>query len=164
MGSDEDYVVLDAALLAAVAHVWRQQGRVLETSFGGTSMSPAITPADVLRIVCGASFAVGDVVVYVREDRVVVHRVIRERGGTVWTCGDANLLPDPSIDRTQILGSVSAIRRAEGWRGVPNGPANVMNRLLSRLPSGVISRLWQARWLASRALLAVWKLRPGAGS
>ena len=164
MASDREHVVLDAGLLTTVAQVWRQQGRVLETSFGGTSMLPAITPLNVVRFHCGAPFATGDVIIYVREERVVVHRVVRESGDLVWTRGDANLLPDPPVSRAQILGRVSAIRTADGWREIASAKANVMSRLLSRMPSVVISLLWQARWMATRALLAARKLRPGAGS
>ena len=164
MASDGEHVVLDAALLTTVAQVWRQQGRILETSFGGTSMLPAITPLDVVRFHCGAPFATGDVIIYVREERVVVHRVIRQTGEAVWTRGDANLLPDPPISRAQILGRVSAIRTGEGWREVASAKATFMSRLLSRIPPVVISLLWQARWLATRALLAARKPRPGAGS
>lgn len=164
MAGGAQQVSLDAAMLSAVAHLWRNQGRILETSFGGTSMLPSITPGDVLRITCGAPFTNGDVVVYVREDRVVVHRVIRVSQTAVWTCGDANLLPDPPVDAAGILGRVTSSRTAGQWHEVAPGRSRSWMTFLSRLPPGLINLLWRLRWLSARLAAALWKLRPGAAS
>lgn len=151
-------------MLSAVADLWRNQGRILETSFGGTSMLPSITPDDVLRVACGVPFTNGDIVVYVREERVVVHRVVRMAQTAIWTCGDANLLPDPPVDRARILGRVTSSRTAGQWHDVAPAPSRSWVTFLSHLPPGLISQLWRLRGLSTRLAAALWRLRPGAGS
>jgi len=84
---------------------------------GGASMLPSIWPGDVLEIhrVAAADLAPGDILVFARENRLVVHRVLRVNGETdgvvLITRGDCSPRADSPISAEELLGRVRAIRR-----------------------------------------------------
>ncbi len=84
---------------------------------GGGSMFPSIWPGDILEIhrVAAADLAPGDIVVFARENRLVVHRVLRvnrERDEVVLiTRGDRSPRADSPVSANELLGRVRAIRR-----------------------------------------------------
>lgn len=56
----------------------------------------------------------GDMVLYRRDNgRYVLHRVMRTDGGLYTMIGDAQVQPEPSIRRDQILAVVTAVRRKD---------------------------------------------------
>jgi len=138
---------------------------------GGSSMSPTLRPADVLRVVpCRPeSIAVGDVVVVEPEDgrAAVVHRVIAVDGRLITTKGDANTDRDPLPSPwDRILGKVVYVDGDDGVRTIHGGLrgrmtasavtarsalARTMSRLLHR-PYCLLS--------ASRALRVLRRLLP----
>ena len=95
--------------LSAVAELWRRGAKRLTASFDGRSMLPSIQPGQPLTIDC-APFtpAAGDVIAFIHEGKVVVHRVVASRGW-VLTRGDANRLVDlPIRDASALMGRVVA--------------------------------------------------------
>jgi hypothetical protein len=149
--------ILDPERLRAVAEIWRRQKQVIETSFRGTSMLPAIAPGELVRVECGASFEVGDVVLYASGPEVVLHRLTAMESGRVWTRGDANRIPDPPISALSLIGRAVSVSRRDRWdsiaRTVPETTAaDVVARTASRLAGeagarAVISLLWTLRWV-----------------
>ena len=114
--------LLGTAELAAVAQLWKSGRRELVCRFGGTSMRPAIAPGAEVRLLCGEGAAApGDVVAFVDEGRVIVHRVVAALpGGALVTRGDARLLPDRLLRGAgQVLGRVVAVRRGDAFAEVP---------------------------------------------
>lgn len=83
----------------------------------GTSMVPAIHPGDVLSIqpVDPKEVSRGDIVMYAREQVLVVHRVVRtsadSREPYFVTRGDRSLRDDAPIDAGELLGRVVSIER-----------------------------------------------------
>jgi signal peptidase I len=123
----------------------------LRLRVSGSSMLPAILPGDVLSIrqVSAAQAAAGDVVLFRREDRFFVHRVLRREAGGLVTRGDALAAADPPVADSELLGKVVAIER----RGRPVGPAATAGR---RLASWVFARSPLAGRLFTR-----WSARGG---
>jgi signal peptidase len=84
---------------------------------GGGSMLPSIWPGDILEIhrVAAADLAVHDVVVFARENRLVVHRILslnRERDEVVLiTRGDRSHQTDSPVSVSELLGKVKTIQR-----------------------------------------------------
>ncbi len=126
----------------------------------GTSMLPCIWPGDVLTLqaMFDANIAVGDVVLFVREGRFFVHRVVG-RGCLGWiTRGDAVPQNDPPVKRTEFLGKVTSIQRS-GHMIVPRRP-NFAERLLAKLlchsdrSRNLALRLRRLRLTGSRGELA----------
>ena len=83
----------------------------------GASMLPSIWPADILEIhrVAAADISVGDIVLFNRQNRLVVHRVQRvkrEQNEVVLiTRGDRSATADSPVSANELLGRVRAIRR-----------------------------------------------------
>ena len=79
----------------------------------GTSMLPAIRPGDrltVRRCAIG-DVRIGDVVLALRERRLIAHRVISHLGQSLLTCGDAVAEPDTPVSEAELLGKVSRVLR-----------------------------------------------------
>ena len=88
----------------------------------GSSMFPCMRPGDLLEIRRpSAAIQTGDVVVFERHGRLVVHRVHRVEGPSgdlLITRGDRLRHPDAPVSAAAILGCVTAIER----RGRPISP------------------------------------------
>src|SRR5438045_7512179 len=107
-----------AELTAAAASMWRARRRDIVASFGGTSMLPTIAPGEELRIDCGASPVIDDVVFFFKVGRPIVHRVVVIMESGVWTRGDANRLPDGFIAIDSVIGVARAISRGGEWMAI----------------------------------------------
>jgi signal peptidase I len=83
----------------------------------GTSMVPAIHPGDVLSIqpVDPREVSRGDIVVYAREQVLIVHRIVRTSSDSsepyLVTRGDRLLQDDTPILPCELLGRVASIER-----------------------------------------------------
>lgn len=79
----------------------------------GLSMLPSVWPGDIVSVEGGSMDAIapGDVVLYSRDDRFFIHRVIETSESGFIIRGDAAPQSDPAIARSHVLGRVSGIRR-----------------------------------------------------
>jgi signal peptidase I len=83
----------------------------------GTSMVPAIHPGDVLSVqpVDPKEVSLGDIVVYAREQVLIVHRIVRTSAAPsepyLVTRGDRLLRDDPPIHPGELVGRVASIER-----------------------------------------------------
>jgi ribosomal protein S18 acetylase RimI-like enzyme len=98
---------LGASELAAVAAIWKREGRAFTGRFGGVSMLPTIAPGAPLEIVCGDDAEPGDVILFLHRGQVVVHRLLAFRRRWMLTRGDANAVPDLPIRRDALVGRVA---------------------------------------------------------
>lgn len=105
---------------------------VIECRLRGASMEPAIPRGARLRIAIGSTAAlrVGEVVAFVRDDGVCVHRLAhRARDGEhLLTQGDACLYPDAPVPVRCVLGPVSEFRLDERWIPAGDCPADARSR------------------------------------
>jgi signal peptidase I len=93
--------------LLAVAEIWKRQKRELTASFGGSSMEPTIHAGQPLTLRCGDDYAAGDVIAFVIEDQLGVHRVMAKFDGWIVTRGDAKILPDPPLtDLSRVVARI----------------------------------------------------------
>ncbi|MES2937493.1 MAG: S24/S26 family peptidase [Pseudomonadota bacterium] len=134
------------------AQVLRQRGR-LPLRVNGTSMLPSVLPGDVVFVRHGGADAArcGDLVLFQREQRLYVHRVIGRQGADLVTQGDANPRPDDQVQASEFLGTV--VRQ---WRGGSAFTPRDRPTGLSRAASALFRRSSGASRLFSRmhALLA----------
>jgi len=118
------------------AFIWQDRERLLaaaqryhgdpaentvECRLRGGSMSGAIPAGARIRI-CFARgpHRVGDVIAFMIDARIVVHRIVyrRRRKGArtlLITRGDVMMLPDPPIDTGAILGKVTGLATGTDW-------------------------------------------------
>jgi hypothetical protein len=96
---------------------------VFETTVKGTSMEPTIPDGTRVRIRASdaAALQVGEVVACVSKGALFAHRVVHFRprgpgGPCVITRGDNLALCDPPTRASEVLGRVTEIESAEGWR------------------------------------------------
>lgn len=95
--------------------VLRSSGR-LRLRVTGSSMLPSVWPGDTLLIdrVSAEDISKGEIVLYGRDRRLFVHRVVKtavNRDSTILTRGDAMPQTDPPVLSKQLLGKVSFIVR-----------------------------------------------------
>jgi hypothetical protein len=85
----------------------------------GASMLPSLAPGDELQIrSCTLTeITSGDVVLFRRDGRLFVHRVVALCGGRLLAQGDALATPDPEVPAVDVLGKVFAATR--NGRDVP---------------------------------------------
>jgi len=84
----------------------------------GASMLPAIWPGDVVTIRSSqlTDVSPGDLVLFHRDRRFFVHRVLEMSGNSLLTRGDSVLGPDPPVSPDELLGRVVSITGAGGTR------------------------------------------------
>jgi signal peptidase len=91
--------------LAAVVAAWLVLGPIgLGGSTGytfiiGSSMEPKLEKGDLVLVRSGSDYKVGDAVAYKSKalDRIVLHRIVEQRGDTFVLKGDANDFTDPGV-------------------------------------------------------------------
>ncbi|HEY4944010.1 MAG TPA: S26 family signal peptidase [Rhizomicrobium sp.] len=133
---------LSAGELEAVSQLWKRERRTLVTTFSGTSMMPAIAPGQEVAVECGVEPRIGDVAVFLRDDRIGVHRVVARCRDLLVTWGDANPLPDDPVDAAQVLGTISRVP--------PRPPSSYRTVLLAWLGASDPARLRRRLQLAYR--------------
>lgn len=92
--------------------VLRSSGH-LRLKVAGWSMFPAVLPGDTLMIDRAASdeVSIGDIVLFGRNRRLFVHRVVGKNDAQFVTRGDAMPAADPAVDQNELLGRVTYILR-----------------------------------------------------
>lgn len=114
----------------------------------GWSMLPTIWPGDSLLIERAGwkDVGMGDVVLFGRDHRFFVHRVIAKSAsaGVILTQGDGMRRPDQVVKSSELLGRVSFILRG-GRRFEPRCSLHFYERIIAAL---VCRFYWPARILA----------------
>lgn len=79
----------------------------------GGSMLPALIPGDVVQFqsCIAEQTEPGDVVLFRREDRFVVHRVVNKTSDGLLTQGDALAQPDLPVSSAEVIGKVVGVSR-----------------------------------------------------
>jgi hypothetical protein len=117
----------------------------------GTSMLPSLWPGDVLQVErrVPAEVGAGAIILYLREQRLFAHRLLKKDAGGLVARGDRLPRPDPPLLPEELLGEVTWVER--GGRGFAParraGWTATLLRLASRfsdLPAGLLLRLGSA--------------------
>ena len=140
---------LDAQTLRTAASLWQQQKYELTTSFLGESMLPSIAPGDAVRLRFTREVAPGDVVLFIWRGHLGLHRAIAVSERWVLTRGDNNRLPDPPLQRNEVLARVLDAPPAPASRFVDRLTARAM-RTSPRLGTLMIRALLLVRQLFVR--------------
>ena len=151
--------------LAAVGDLWTRSGRELVVRLTGRSMEPAIPSGAEVRIRCGETGGVGDIVACREGAGVLVHRVVaRSAGGWILTRGDARWLPDAPLPGDEaVLGRVVEVKRGDAFAPPPGARLSVGRtvvlwplvtalRVHPRAGTALVRGLVHARRLALRAI------------
>jgi signal peptidase I len=107
---------LHALKCELACEVLRSSG-CLRLQVTGWSMVPTIFPGDTLVIEEASSACVGkgDIVLFSRDRRLFVHRVLEKSGCAgdlkITTQGDGMLCSDPPVPNSQLLGKVAFVER-----------------------------------------------------
>jgi hypothetical protein len=119
-------------------------------------MLPTLWPGDLLtvRAVGPEQVEPGEIVLYMRQDRFFVHRVVSKdltrEGAPLVTRGDCMSENDPRIGRSELLGKVTEVERS----GVASAPARKLS--LFRLQLAWLFCHWS---LFRRIGLRLWNYR-----
>ena len=120
-------------------------------------MLPALWPGDILEIhrVAAENISQGDIVVFARENRLIVHRVLRvnreQAAIIVITRGDRSAKVDSPVSANELLGRVRRVQR---------GDRNIIPRLTrwTQMASWILRR----SEFCTRLLLHFSMVRPNA--
>ncbi len=113
--------------LAELVRSLLADGLLVEIEVTGSSMWPFVRSGDVVTLK-PLTPRTGDVVIFLDDrGRLIVHRVVKRRKTQWVTRGDAAFDADPPVEDTNILGTVTAIKR----HGVPirRGPHSARKAL-----------------------------------
>lgn len=153
-------------LLDAVSRL-RGSDAVIECGLRGASMEPAIPRGSALRIDLGrpAPYRIGEVVAFVQDSGICVHRVAylgrgKRRADFLVTQGDGCFYPDPPINLRQVLGPVTAYRVENGW--IPSsgqGSAGRARSLTGRILLALVARLMELNVTVAQAIARALRLR-----
>jgi hypothetical protein len=138
---------------------WAEDQRRTEFPVSGSSMWPVLRSGE--RIVVrhgGRTPVVGDIVVFLQEDRTLAHRVIRRRGEgadfELRAKGDCTLVADPGwLGPERIVGVVEAVVRSGRVRRRPGmgGFAGAGLAFFSRLQGALAEPIHRFRVRRARA-------------
>lgn len=135
----------DASHVEKVAAALRTRGRAY-LSVLGSSMFPWLRPGDILWV-CWTDFrqvSPGMVVLFAREGRLIVHRVIRKRatasGPALITKGDFVPRADAPVMPDELLGRVAWIQRGQRRIDLESRPKKVWGLLFARVSPS--TRFW----------------------
>lgn len=108
-------------LLAAAIDLAGSRDGTAVLDVSGTSMLPTLSPGDAVQVRLGGTRRrLGDILVFVQGDSVVVHRYLgpaRDRGGRLClrTRGDGRCVLDSPLPPQDLIGRVEAVRREGAW-------------------------------------------------
>ena len=125
---------LGCDLAAEVAETF---GRVC-LRVSGTSMVPAIRPGDLVSVerARAGEIAPGEIVVFMREGRLIVHRVVARTGspgdGYLVTRGDRTRRNDALVSSAELVGRVTQIGRGH-CRVRPRTRLNVAQQMICQV-------------------------------
>jgi len=130
---------VNVAICELAVELLRKWGLVRLPAFG-TSMVPVIHPGDELGVQRAdlEKICPGDIVVYARRGRLIVHRVVAvgadcTRGPYLVTRGDRSPRNDLPVFSSEVLGVVVTLERDHKplqVRARPNGAERVIRRIL----------------------------------
>lgn len=94
-----------------------KNGHSIQTIVNGTSMFPFLRKGDILTIDPATIETIkrGDIIVFENEEKWIAHRVVRIRSFDgaiqITTRGDARISSDPTVNKTNYIGLISAFER-----------------------------------------------------
>jgi len=115
----------------------------------GSSMIPGLWPADLvtIRSTSSSELSRGDIVLFFRDRRFFVHRVLDVSAGGLLTRGDSVPASDPPVSPDELLGRVVSITGAGGTRAVSQ--LGVVGRLVAfAARRSTVARNLLLRWNA----------------
>jgi signal peptidase I len=128
-----------------IADALKRRGRI-SLRVHGTSMLPWVRPKDIalIRQISMENVRCGDVVLFRRESRLFVHRIVEKRGSLdasqLFSKGDAHPTSDGVVQEQELLGRVMRIYR-HGQRIDLDAPRHLaLGLLISQL--SLHSRFW----------------------
>lgn len=125
----------DGTVWEQAVRLWQTHGEQQWLPVSGHSMLPLLRAGDWIQVRSQTAYTVGDLLVFVQDDQLVVHRLIgrAQRGDDTrgWrTQGDNCTAPDPALATSQIVGKVVAIRRGQACQQLAGPLWRFVNRLL----------------------------------
>lgn len=147
------------------------RGEVVRMPIEGVSMSPWLLPGDILRIepATVADLRVGQVALYERLDRVIIHQLAaRRRAGRDWLAVmrvASNNTLEPPLRGEHVLGRVMSFERDGEVRELDRLPLDRTSRMKAAWVLFLYGRVGEGSWVRAipRRLLAGPRWLLGAG-
>jgi hypothetical protein len=138
-------VAFERERLLAISSLLKPGTLEIETQVCGRSMGSVLPDGSQIRIRlgCRGNFVPGQVVTYVSQDRLVVHRVVQEADSRerhyVITRGDASLCCDAPVPSECVVGIVTELCKDGSWRPVESaGSRGRSSALIASAFTGIV--------------------------
>jgi hypothetical protein len=120
--------------IRATFEIYRQTGEHAWVAARGSSMRPLIAPGARLLVEFGAvPTGVGEIILFAQGEQLIAHRVVAWRQSRLIAKGDAEAFCDASLDLSNILGVVRALRRSPGAPASSFGCAGGLARVIGHV-------------------------------
>ncbi len=127
--------------------VFLDQGREVAIPVKGRSMLPFLRSGDKVLIEPLRTDLIrkGSIVLSETAYGVVLHRIVRIKGSSIWLAGDANLVQEEEVCQQDIMGVVKAVCRENQWNNV------------THLQMPLVTHLWNIARPIRKFLYALYK-------
>jgi hypothetical protein len=154
----------DRERLLALSSLLKKSSREFESCVRGGSMGSVLPEGSQIRIRFSTpdGFAVGQIVTYIAEDRLVAHRIVQSATSFndhyIITRGDCTVCCDAPVRTSSVIGIVTEFRNNERWQPVgPPADRGCGSRLVAAVISGIVVTLLRLNprfscWIAARAV------------
>ena len=101
-------IIFALSLIIAAQKIMYKDNRVLNCylyQMSSGSMANTLKTNDYILVMKSNNYKKGDIVTFIKEDRIVTHRIVAINGSNITTKGDANFNIDkPAITKDKIIG------------------------------------------------------------
>jgi hypothetical protein len=141
---------LPESVFDAFAVIQSKLGRQQVMQMIGNSMRPCICHGDRLHVeLHPARLRLGDVLIWQHQGRLIAHRLVAIRGEDLLLRGDANLVYDPPVLKSKIVGRIKGVEHATGFTDYSSARWRTVNLLMAKF-SGICWMLLRFKNKATR--------------
>ena len=164
MTDDAHHEAFDADRLLAFSRFLSKGSCEFESTVLGESMGKAVPAGSMIRVrfASGANLTTGQIVAYIRNDKIVAHRLVRivmSHGEQfAITCGDGTVCCDVPVPVSAVIGILTELRSSGTWKPAPQPQARSFAfRLAAEVFSSmVLVAFWLnprcSKWVAARII------------
>ncbi len=146
---------LPASVLEALAAFQRKLGQQQVMHMIGNSMRPCICHGDKLHVELRPTrFRPGDVLIWRQQEKLIAHRLVAISREELLLRGDANVTPDPPVEKDRIIGRVTGVENATGLADYSSLRWRTLNPLMARF-AGICRILLRIKGRAARLILKI---------
>ena len=135
MNKEKNNLTLQDSITNTIFEIWQQADKETQLQISGNSMNPMIKNGDWLVLKHNSNdIKIGSIIAYRREQKIIVHRVIKIDHNSLITKGDFNFHVDPVVDVKNIIGKVIAVKNRKRLFRIDTIYWNIVAYIIASFP------------------------------